>query len=222
MFQKPILNSQQILDLIPDGASLLIGGFLGVGAPQRIIDVLIEGGRKNLTVITNDTARPHLGVGKLIAAQAVTKLYTSHIGTNIETQKQMLNGTLAVELVPQGTLVERIRAHGYGLGGVLTKTGLGTLVAQNKQIVEISGQPWLLDTPLTADFALVHSQLCDAAGNLNYAFTADNFNGVMAMAGKTVIAEVDQIVPIGTMSPDEVNTPSNVVDFLFEGTPRGS
>lgn len=217
MQPKPICRTQDILNLIPDGASLLVGGFLGVGAPTRIIDALIKGGRKNLTVITNDTAMPDVGVGRLIKAKCVKKLFASHIGTNIETQKQMLSGELEVELVPQGTLVERIRAHGYGLGGVLTKTGLGTLVAEGKRVIEILGEDWLLDTPLGADFALVHTKLADAAGNLNYEFTADNFNGVMAMAGKIVVADADEILPIGGMSPDEVNTPGVIVDYLFRG-----
>ncbi|MDR3607786.1 MAG: 3-oxoacid CoA-transferase subunit A [Oligoflexia bacterium] len=213
---KPVCKMTQVADLIPDGATVLIAGFLGVGAPLRIIDALVAAGRKNLTLIVNDTARPDLGVGKLIAARAVKKLYASHIGTNPETQRQMLAGELDVELVPQGTLVERIRAHGFGLGGVLTKTGLGTVVAEKKRIIDINGESWLLDLPLGADFALIHAHKADYVGNLTYQYTADNFNTIMAMAGKKVIVEADEIVAVGEIAPDDVKTPGVVVDYLLE------
>ena len=213
---KAICSATEVADLVQDGASILVGGFLGVGTPNRIIDALVLRGRKNLTLISNDTAWPTVGVGKLIAAKAVRKLYASHIGTNPETQRQMLSGELEVELVPQGTLVERIRASGFGLGGVLTKTGLGTLVAEKKQIVDIGGESWLLDLPLGADFALIYARQADSMGNLSYHLTANNFNSTMAMAGKTVIVEAEEFVPVGEISPDAVRTPGVIVDFLLE------
>ncbi|CAN5621996.1 3-oxoacid CoA-transferase subunit A [soil metagenome] len=216
MLEKPRLSTAALAALIPDGSSILVGGFLGVGAPNRMIDALIAAGRRNLILITNDTARPDIGVGRLIGAKAVKKLYASHIGTNPITQAQVLSGELEVELVPQGTLIERIRSAGFGLGGVLTKTGLGTLVAETKRILQIDGEDWLLDTPIGADFALVNAARADLAGNLCYHYTADNFNSMMAMAGRRVIVEADEIVAIGLLHPDNIKTPGTVVDFLME------
>ncbi|GAB3776683.1 CoA transferase subunit A [Ramlibacter monticola] len=205
---------EEAVALIPDGASLMIGGFMGVGTPERVIDELVRQGRRGLTVIANDSAIPGLGIGKLVAARALRKLVASHIGLNPETQKQMLAGELEVELVPQGTLIERIRAGGHGLGGILTPTGVGTVVEEGKRRIEVDGRAFLLETPLRADFALVQAFMADYAGNLVYALTARNFNPVIAMAGATVIAEVEQIVPVGMISPDHVVTPSVLVDYL--------
>jgi acetate CoA/acetoacetate CoA-transferase alpha subunit len=199
---------------IPDGASLMIGGFMGVGSPHRIIAELVRQGRKNLTVIANDTARPDFGIGHLIVAKAVKRLIVSHIGTNPETQRQMIAGETEVELCPQGTLAERIRAAGYGLGGVLTPTGVGTTVAEKKRKIEVDGKQFLLELPLAADFALIAAHRADYHGNLDYALTARNFNPVMAMAGATVIAEAAEIVPVGVIPPDEVITPAVLVDHV--------
>lgn len=199
---------------IPDGASLMIGGFMGVGSPTRLIDELVRQGRRELTVIANDTARPGVQIGKLIAAGAVKRLVASHIGLNPETQKKMIDGEIEVELVPQGTLAERIRAGGSGLGGVLTATGVGTTVAEGKQTVEVNGRTFLLETPLTADFALVNARRADHYGNLAYALTARNFNPAMALAAGAVIAEAEEIVPVGALPPDNVETVSVVVDYL--------
>jgi acetate CoA/acetoacetate CoA-transferase alpha subunit len=202
------------VEKIPDGASLLIGGFLGVGSPHRLIGELVRQGRKNLTVIANDTARPGFGIGRLVDVKAVKRLVVSHIGTNPETQRQMIAGETAVELCPQGTLAERIRAAGYGLGGVLTPTGIGTTVAENKRKIDIAGKSFLLELPISADFALVAAHRADYSGNLDYALTARNFNPIMAMAGATVIAEAAEIVPVGVIPPDEVVTPAVLVDHL--------
>jgi len=204
------------VELIPDGASLMIGGFMGCGSPHRILDELIRQGKKNLTVICNDTARPTFGIGKLIVAKAVAKLKTSHIGTNPETQRQMIAGELEVELCPQGSLAERIRAAGFGLGGVLTPTGVGTVVADGKQTVEVDGKSFLLEKPIKADFALVAAARADYRGNLVYLGTARNFNPIIAMAATTVIAEATEIVPTGALTPDEVVTPHILVDHLIE------
>ena len=204
------------VEKIPDGSSLMIGGFMGIGSPQRLIGELVRQGRKNLTVIANDTARPGFGIGRLIDAKLVRALVVSHIGTNPETQRQMIAGEITVDLVPQGTLAERIRAAGYGLGGVLTPTGVGTLVAEGAQSIEVAGRTFLLALPIAADFALIGAHRADYFGNLSYALTARNFNPIMAMAATTVVAEAGEIVPIGVMPPDDVITPGSIVDYLIE------
>ena len=200
--------------LIPDGAVLMIGGFMGVGSPHRLIDELVRQGKKDLTVIANDTARKGVDIGKLIAAKAVKRLVASHIGLNPETQQQMIAGEIEVELVPQGTLAERIRAGGTGLGGVLTPTGVGTVVADGKQTLEVDGKTFLVEKPLKADFALIAAWRADYYGNLEYELTARNFNPVMALAATTVIAEPGEIVPVGMIPPDQVETVSVIVDRI--------
>jgi acetate CoA/acetoacetate CoA-transferase alpha subunit len=205
----------QAVELIPDGASLMIGGFMGVGTPEPLIDELIRRKRRDLTIIANDTARPGVGVGKLVSNKAVRKAVVSHIGLNPETQKQMLAGEMEVELVPQGTLIERIRAGGCGLGGILTQTGVGTIVENDKRKIQIGDTEYLLETALRADFALVQAFLADYVGNLSYALTARNFNPVVAMAGSTVIANAEHIVPVGVIAPDHVATPAPIVDYLI-------
>jgi acetate CoA/acetoacetate CoA-transferase alpha subunit len=204
----------EAVSLIPNGANLMVGGFMGVGTPERVMDELVRQGKRDLTVIANDTAMPGVGIGKLVQAGLLRKAIVSHIGLNPETQKQMMAGRLDVELVPQGTLIERIRAGGYGLGGVLTQTGLGTEVEANKQVIAVNGKNYLLEIALRADFALVHAFLADYEGNLSYALTARNFNPVIAMAADTVIAAADNIVPVGVISPDHVMTPAPLVDYL--------
>lgn len=205
---------EEAIALIPEGATLMIGGFMGVGSPDRLIDELVRQGRRNLQVIANDTALPGVGIGKLVDAKVLRKVVASHIGLNPETQRQMIAGELEVELVPQGTLIERIRAAGHGLGGVLTPTGVGTVVEEGKRRIDVDGRAYLLETALHADFALVQAFMADYLGNLVYALTARNFNPVIAMAGEKVIAEVEQIVPVGMISPDHVVTPAVLVDYL--------
>jgi len=200
--------------MIPDGASLMIGGFMGVGTPERMIDELVRQRKGSLAVIANDTALPGRGIGKLVAGGFLKKVVASHIGLNPETQQQMIAGKIAVDLVPQGTLIERIRAGGSGLGGILTPTGVGTVVEEGKRRIELDGKSYLLETALRADFALVHAFLADYAGNLSYALTARNFNPVIAMAADTVIVTADHIVPVGVIAPDHVVTPAAVVDYL--------
>lgn len=200
--------------MIPDGARLVVGGFLSVGTPDRLMDEIVRQGKRDLTLIANDTARPGVGVGKLIDAKCVRHIIVSHIGTNPETQRQMMSGEITVELVPQGTLIERIRAGGYGLGGILTPTGVGTMVEEGKQKIDVDGKPYLLELALKADFALVHAFLADYLGNLAYALTARNYNPIVAMAGATVIATAEHIVPIGVIAPDHVVTPAPLVDYI--------
>ena len=208
------LPIEETVALIPDSATLMIGGFMAVGTPERIIDEIVRQKKRNLTVIANDTAAPGRGIGKLVGAKLLCKVIASHIGLNPETQQQMLAGGLDVELVPQGTLIERIRAGGFGLGGILTQTGIGTPVENGKQRIEVSGKPYLLELALHADFALVQAFLADYMGNLSYALTARNFNPVIAMAADTVIVSSDHIVPVGVLAPDHVVTPGPLVDYL--------
>jgi len=200
---------------IADGASLMIGGFMGVGTPERIVDELVRQRKRDLTVIANDTALPGVGIGKLITAKLVCKVIASHIGLNPETQQKMLAGEMEVELVPQGTLIERIRAAGHGLGGVLTPTGVGTVVEEGKRKLEVDGREYLVETALSADFALVQAFLADYLGNLTYALTARNFNPVIAMAARTVIVDAEHVVPVGMISPDHVLTPAPIVDYVI-------
>jgi acetate CoA/acetoacetate CoA-transferase alpha subunit len=210
-----IVPTRDAVAMIPSGSILMIGGFMAVGTPDCIIDELVSQGQKDLTVITNDTARPGIGTGKLIRNRQVRRLITSHIGLNPETQKQMHEGNLEVTLLPQGTLVECIRAGGAGLGGVLTRTGLGTLVEDGKQKILVKGVEYLVEPALHADYALVQAFLCDYNGNLTYALTGRNFNPVMAMAADTTIVNAEHIVPTGMISPDHVLTPGPLVDYLI-------
>jgi acetate CoA/acetoacetate CoA-transferase alpha subunit len=212
---KGALKPEMAAALIPDGASLMIGGFMGVGTPERMIDAIVTRGTRNLTVIANDTAMPGTGIGKLVSAGLVRHVIASHIGLNPQTQAKMIAGEITCELVPQGTLIERIRAGGMGLGGVLTATGLGTEAEDGKQIIIVEGRQFLVETPLKADFALVGAWQADYVCNLSYMLTAQNFNPVIALAGRTVIAEADSIVPVGVIPPDAVRTPGVLVDHLL-------
>ena len=213
--KKPMRMADAV-DIIPDGATILFGGFMGVGSPHRLFAALAQAGKNDLTVIGNDAARPDQGVGKLITAGAVKKVIASHIGLNPDLQQKMIAGEIEVDLVPQGTLAERIRAGGFGLGGVLTATGLGTPVEDGKQTVEVDGETFLLEKPIRADFALLHAQHADYVGNLEYSLTAHNFNPVMAMAADCVIVEAAEIVPVGVIPPDHVKTPGILVDHILE------
>lgn len=213
---KTAIRPEAAAAMIPDGATILVGGFMAVGSPLRLLDALVARGARGLTVISNDTAMPGRGVGKLVRAGAVARLVTSHIGLNPETQSKMIAGEIDVELVPQGTLVERIRAGGVGLGGILTATGLGTPVEEGKRVIEVDGRRYLLEKPIRADFALIAARQADYLGNLQYSLTAHNFNPIMALAADTVIAEPELIVPVGVIPPDAVRTPGILVDHLLE------
>jgi len=211
---KSILLEKAVA-MIPDGASLMIGGFMGVGTPEPLMDELVRQGKRGLTVIANDTAMPGVGIGKLIRAGCVSKVVASHIGLNPETQQKMIAGEIEVDLVPQGSLAERVRAGGHGLGGILTPTGVGTLAAEGKRVIEVDGKSFLLELPITADFALINAKDADYSGNLAYALTARNFNPLMAMAARCVIVRAENIVPVGVIPPDHVMTPAPVVDYII-------
>jgi len=208
------VSAADAVALIPDGATLMIGGFMGVGTPERLIDELVRQGKRDLTIIANDTAVPGRGVGKLVDAGLVGRTIASHIGLNPETQKQMIAGTMKVDLVPQGTLIERIRAGGFGLGGVLTPTGVGTIVEEGKQKIDINGKSYLIETALHAQFGLIDAFLADYSGNLSYVLTARNFNPVIAMAADTTLVTAEHIVPVGLIAPDHVVTPAPLVDYV--------
>jgi acetate CoA/acetoacetate CoA-transferase alpha subunit len=200
--------------MIPNGATVMVGGFMGVGTPERLLGELVRQRKSNLSIIANDAAVPGRGLGKLFDAELVSAITASHIGLNPKVQQQMMAKKIEVTLIPQGTLVERIRCGGCGLGGVLTPTGAGTIVEEGKQQIEIDGNHFLLETALRSQFALVHAFLADYLGNLSYALTARNFNPVMAMAADTVIVTAEHIVPVGVIGPDHVVTPAPLVDYL--------
>ncbi|GAB1433195.1 CoA transferase subunit A [Spirochaetota bacterium] len=212
-----LINIEQAINLIKDGDTIFVGGFLGVGSPHRLIDALVKRGTKNLTLICNDTGTPEVGVGKLVVNKQFRKIIASHIGTNKETGRQMLEGETEVELVPQGTLIEQIRSAGYGLGGVLTPTGLGTEYAKGKQIINVDGKDYLLEKPLFADVAIIAATKADKFGNLFYHGATRNFNNITSSAAKITIAEVEELVEIGDMDPDIVHTPGIFVDYLVNG-----
>lgn len=220
MIEKPILSAKEAVKNIKDGSVIMVGGFMGCGTPLSLVKALEEQGTKDMTLICNDTAiyNPDknlvTGVAPLVVNKRFKKIIASHIGTNRETGRQMTSGETDVELVPQGTLAERIRAAGYGLGGFLTPTGVGTEVENGKQVIEVNGKKYLLELPLFADFALLKAKKADKAGNLVYSKSARNFNPIMATAAKFVIAEVDEIVEIGELDPDEVVTPFIFVSVL--------
>lgn len=199
---------------IKDGMTVMVGGFLGNGTAERVVDALVASGVKNLTLILNDTAYPEKGAGKLIVNKQVKKIIASHIGTNQFTGQQMNEGTLEVEFSPQGTLAERIRCGGCGLGGALTRTGMGTDIAKGKEIVKVDGVDYLLEKPLHADVAILGASVGDKAGNLIYRGTSQNFNPLMAMAADVVIAEIKELKEVGSIPPEQVHTPSIFVDYI--------
>ena len=206
---------EQISQYLKDGMRIMVGGFLGVGAPEELVKIMIDKKIKDMTLITNDTAFVDKGVGPLVVNRQVKHVIASHIGTNPETGKQFIGKELVVELVPQGTLAERIRCGGSGLGGVLTPTGVGTVVEENKEKMCIQGVEYLVETALRGDVALLKAKKADRAGNLIYDKTARNFNPVMALAADFVIAEVDEIVENGEIDPDEVMTPGILIDQIL-------
>ena len=210
------ISIEEAVSKVKDGMTIMVGGFLANGTPNKIVDALAKSGVKNLTLICNDTAYPDKGVGQLIANKQVKKLFVSHIGTNPHTSEQMNSGELEIEFCPQGSLAERVRAGGCGLGGILTQTGMGTIVAEGKQIVNVDGKDYLLEKPLRADIALVGASLGDKAGNLVYRGTSQNFNPLMASAADLVIAEINELVEVGEIAAENVKTPSIMVDFIIE------
>ena len=214
---KKSISADDIASKLHDGLTIMIGGFMANGAPEGLIDILLEHNIKDITLISTDTGTPTQGSGRLISGKRIHKVVASHIGTNPETGKQMNAGELEVELVPQGTLAERIRAGGAGLGGILTPTGLGTLVAENKQVISIDGKEFLLEKPIRADIAFIRGSLVDTKGNVFYNKTTQNFNPLMATAADWVIVEAEKVVELGDISPECVHTPGLFVDHVYQG-----
>lgn len=210
------ISIEKAVAQVKEGMTVMVGGFLANGTPNAIVDALAQSGVKNLTLICNDTAYPDKGVGQLIANKQVKKLIVSHIGTNPCTSEQMNSGELDIEFVPQGTLAERIRSGGAGLGGFLTTTGMGTIVAEGKPVVCVDGKEYLLEKPLRADIALVGASVGDKSGNLIYQGTSQNFNPLMASAADLVIAEISELVEVGELAPEAVRTPAIFVDYIVE------
>lgn len=212
-----LISLEDAVDLVRDGDTIMVGGFLSVGTPDRLIDALIAKGVKDLTLICNDSGFVDRGVGKMVVAKMFKKIMASHIGTNKETGRQMMEGETEVILVPQGTLIEQIRAGGFGLGGVLTQTGLGTEVEKDKQIVEVDGEKYLLEKPLRANVALLFAEKADERGNLTFHGATRNFNTYMGAAADISIVEVNEVVKIGEMCPDEVVVPGVFVTHIVDG-----
>jgi len=214
--KNKFISMEDFVSKIQDGASVMIGGFMNIGTAEGIIDAIIKTDIKDLTIICNDAGLPGVGVGKLISAGKVKKLIASHIGLNPIAGEKMTSGEMEVELIPQGTLAERIRAGGSGLGGFLTPTGIGTVVQDGKQIIQIEGKNYLLEKPLKADFAFLLGHMVDKKGNIVYRKTTRNFNPLMATACETVVVQARNIVEIGQLDPDHIITPHIFVDYIVE------
>lgn len=215
--KNKVVELSQAIDLVKDGMTIMVGGFLGAGSPDTLIDAIVEKGVKNITLIANDTGFVDRGVGKWVVNKQVKHAMATHVGTNKETGNQMNAGEMQVTLIPQGTLVERIRCAGAGLGGILTPTGIGTIVEEGKQKITVDGKEYLLESALKADLALIYATVADKKGNLVHAKATKNFNPLMAMAADLVIVQADKIVEVGEIDPDDVHTPGAVVDYIVQG-----
>ncbi len=211
---KKKITLDEAVSKIKDDMTLMIGGFLGCGTPEGMIDALVEKNVKNFTIICNDTSFVDKGLGKLVLNKQVKKVVTSHIGTNKETGRQMNKGELEVVLVPQGTLAEQVRSGGAGLGGFLTPIGLGTMVEEGKQKVTLNGKTYILETALRADVAIIHGSIADEKGNVFYNQATRNFNPLMATAADTVIVQAEKVVKPGELNPHLIMTPSLFVNYI--------
>lgn len=207
------------VEMVHDGDVVMVGGFMANGTPEVLIDALVEKGVKNLTLICNDAGFVDKGVGKMVVKKQFDKIIASHIGLNREAGRQMNEGETIIDLVPQGTLIEQIRSGAYGLGGFLTPTGVGTLVAEGKTVLTVDDREFLLEKPLKADVALILADVADESGNLQYTGSENNFNHLMAANAKTTIVEARKVVPTGTIDPIFVHTPNIFVDYIVEGGP---
>ncbi len=218
MIRKVVQDAKEAIADIPDGATLMLGGFGLCGIPENCINELVERGVSNLTCISNNAGVDDFGIGLMLYKRQVKKMIASYVGENAEFERQLLSGELEVELIPQGTLATRCMAAGYGMPAVFTPAGVGTEVAEGKEVRNFNGKDYLLETALEADFALVKAWKGDTAGNLVFRMTARNFNPVMAMAGKITIAEVEELVEVGELDPDHIHTPGIYVHRIFQGT----
>ena len=214
---KVLQSARDAIALIPDGATIMVGGFGLCGIPENLIRALCDSGVKGLTAISNNAGVDEFGLGKLLQTRQIRKMISTYVGENKEFERQFLSGELEVELVPQGTFAERIRAGGAGIGGFFTPTGYGTVVAEGKETRIIDGKPYVLERPIRADFALVKAWKGDRTGNLVYRRTARNFNPEMAMAARVTLAEVEHLVEPGDIDPDHVHTPGIFVKHIIQG-----
>lgn len=212
-----IISIEEAMDFIQDGMTIMIPGFLAVGTPEKLVDAIVDKNVKNITLIAISTAYPDKGSGKLVVSRQVKKAIVSHIGTNPETQRQLQAGEIEVEFVPQGTLIERIRCGGFGLGGVLTPSGVGTEVEEGKQKITVNDKEYLLETSLRADIAIIKAHKADKAGNIVYRKAARNSNVHMAAAADITLVMADEVVEVGMIDPDEVMTPGIFVDYIVQG-----
>ncbi|WP_306804718.1 CoA transferase subunit A [Peribacillus frigoritolerans] len=213
--KNKIVTMEEALEHISDGCTLMYGGFGGVGTPPTLVQGILDKGVKELTLIGNDTGFPDIGIGRLVTAERAKKVIASHIGSNPNAGKLMTEGKLQVEFSPQGTLAERIRAGGVGLGGIFVDVGIGTIAEEGKDKIVIEGKEYLVETALTAEVSIVHAKKADSLGNLVYDKTACNFNPLIAMAGAFTIAEVEEIVPAGELDPECIATPGIYVDMVI-------
>lgn len=211
---KKIISAKEAVSFVKDNSTLMVGGFLDCGAPDKLVDALVETDVKNLTLICNDTTYPNVDKGKLVEGDKVKKVIASHIGTNPITGKRMMNKEIEVEILPMGTFVEKIRAFGAGLGGILTPTGVGTVLEEGKQTFEIKGKKFIFEEPLGADVAFIYGTKVDKFGNVSYFGTTRNFNTTMAMAADTVIVQADEIVDC--LDPNEVVIPGIFIDYIVK------
>jgi len=215
---KILSNADEAVSKIHDGAILMLGGFGLCGIPENCIAALVKKGTKELTCISNNAGVDNFGIGLLLQQKQVKKMISSYVGENAEFERQLLNGELEVELIPQGTLATRCMAAGYGMPAIFTPAGVGTEVAIGKEVRVFNGKEYLLELAFESDFALVKAWKGDTDGNLIYKETARNFNPMMAMAGKITIAEVEELVPVGTLDPNQIHTPGIYVQYIFQGT----
>ncbi|EFP3679980.1 acetate CoA-transferase subunit alpha [Salmonella enterica] len=209
-----LITLQNASGFFRDGMTIMVGGFMGVGTPPRLVEALLGSGVRDLTLIANDTSFVDTGIGPLIVNGRVSKVIASHIGTNPETGRRMIAKEMEVQLVPQGTLIEQIRCGGAGLGGFLTPTGVGTVVENGKQTLQLDGRSWLLERPLRADLALLRAYRADPLGNLTYQLSARNFNPLIALAADITLVEPDEMVATGDLLPDQIITPGAVIDYI--------
>jgi len=212
-----IISISEAADKVKDGMTIMVGGFLANGTPDDLIDALVVKNVKNLTLICNDTGFPDRGVGKMVVAKQFKKMIASHVGTNPETANQMNSGETEVCLVPQGSLAEKVRCGGTGLGGFYTPTGIGTEVEEGKEKKVINGQEYILELPLRADVALLRAKIVDKKGNMVFAKSGKNFNPLMAMAADVVIVQADKIVEVGEIDPENVMSSGIFVDYIVGG-----
>lgn len=217
MVNKVVANAEEAIKDIKDGMTLMLGGFGLCGIPENCISALVKQGRVDLTCVSNNAGVDDFGIGLMLQQKQVKKMISSYVGENAEFERQLLSGELEVDLIPQGTLAERCRAGGAGIPAFYTPAGVGTEVADGKEIREFDGKKYLMETGLTADFALVKAWKGDTAGNLIFKGTARNFNPMMATAGKITVAEVEELVPAGTLDPNMIHTPGIYIQRIFQG-----